>query len=135
MPVCALPLYNMNISWFIYSIHIYAYIIYYICLILQQNGIGYANPAFHSEDNDKTENGVAPPTVSAAVEAAPDNKTEVTTAQQAKRDRNPLFYCKLITNYPKTAFGEHATYMPCLMSQMTQHVGGYGIFFFSSLYG
>ena len=73
---------------------------------------GYANPAFQPElgYNDVQGNGYAPPVIAKAApvdsqSGQPATLTEVEIEQQAKRDRNPLFYCKIITAYPKTAFG------------------------------
>ena len=82
------------------------------------NDVGYANPAFHpdlSYDNDgSVENGQAPPVIAKAnvdgeagepTDAPSEALSDVEQAQQAKRDLDPLFYCKLICNYPKSAFG------------------------------
>lgn len=35
-----------------------------------------------------------------------DRQKEVEETREKKRQREPFFYCKLITKYPKTAFGK-----------------------------
>ena len=38
-----------------------------------------------------------------------DKKDEVEEMKRKRREREPLYYCKVITKYPKTAFGELGT--------------------------
>ncbi|ELT97356.1 hypothetical protein CAPTEDRAFT_185181 [Capitella teleta] len=67
--------------------------------------VGYANPAFNADGEAKAENGLPQPAVNGTAPAPTKELSEVEAAQKAKREKDPLFICKIMASYPKTTFG------------------------------
>ena len=70
-----------------------------------QDEAGWTNRAFRGDDEH---NNRLPSPSKTSGEVQPETKqlSEVENAQKAKREREPLFFCKILTEYPKTSFGK-----------------------------